>query len=51
MWNDVWMKRADLPAGFDGWQTIDATPQELSQGRLCLERLLHSSPGTQAPAL
>ncbi|NXR14491.1 TGM4 glutamyltransferase, partial [Semnornis frantzii] len=32
VWNDVWMKRTDLPAGFDGWQTIDATPQEQSQG-------------------
>ncbi|NWU99221.1 TGM4 glutamyltransferase, partial [Upupa epops] len=32
VWNDVWMKRSDLPAGFDGWQAIDATPQEQSQG-------------------
>ncbi|NWY04546.1 TGM4 glutamyltransferase, partial [Nothoprocta ornata] len=32
VWNDVWMKRPDLPAGFDGWQAIDATPQEQSQG-------------------
>ncbi|KAF1632333.1 Protein-glutamine gamma-glutamyltransferase 4, partial [Eudyptes filholi] len=32
VWNDVWMKRMDLPAGFDGWQAIDSTPQELSQG-------------------
>ncbi|NXJ93014.1 TGM4 glutamyltransferase, partial [Corythaixoides concolor] len=32
VWNDVWMKRTDLPAGFDGWQAIDATPQEQSQG-------------------
>ncbi|XP_062424467.1 protein-glutamine gamma-glutamyltransferase 4 [Rhea pennata] len=32
VWNDVWMKRPDLPAGFDGWQTIDSTPQERSQG-------------------
>ncbi|XP_064297875.1 protein-glutamine gamma-glutamyltransferase 4 [Phalacrocorax carbo] len=32
VWNDVWMKRKDLPPGFDGWQAIDATPQELSQG-------------------
>ncbi|XP_009864738.1 PREDICTED: protein-glutamine gamma-glutamyltransferase 4, partial [Apaloderma vittatum] len=32
VWNDVWMKRTDMPAGFDGWQAIDATPQELSQG-------------------
>lgn len=27
------MKRPDLPKGFDGWQAIDATPQELSQGK------------------
>ncbi|NXF32895.1 TGM4 glutamyltransferase, partial [Nyctibius bracteatus] len=32
VWNDVWMKRVDLPAGFDGWQAIDSTPQEQSQG-------------------
>ncbi|XP_051466194.1 protein-glutamine gamma-glutamyltransferase 4 [Apus apus] len=32
VWNDVWMKRTDLPTGFDGWQAIDATPQEQSQG-------------------
>ncbi|XP_075068590.1 protein-glutamine gamma-glutamyltransferase 4 [Mixophyes fleayi] len=32
VWNDVWMKRSDLPSGYDGWQAIDATPQEPSQG-------------------
>uniref|UniRef100_A0A8C4XBR9 protein-glutamine gamma-glutamyltransferase n=1 Tax=Erpetoichthys calabaricus TaxID=27687 RepID=A0A8C4XBR9_ERPCA len=32
VWNDVWMKRPDLPEGYDGWQAIDATPQELSEG-------------------
>ncbi|XP_010153209.1 PREDICTED: protein-glutamine gamma-glutamyltransferase 4 [Eurypyga helias] len=32
VWNDVWMKRRDLPSGFDGWQAIDSTPQEQSQG-------------------
>ncbi|KAM9025292.1 protein-glutamine gamma-glutamyltransferase 4 isoform 1-T2 [Ara ararauna] len=32
VWNDVWMKRTDLPPGFDGWQAIDSTPQEQSQG-------------------
>nr|XP_033789683.1 protein-glutamine gamma-glutamyltransferase 4 [Geotrypetes seraphini] len=31
VWNDVWMKRQDLPSGFDGWQAIDATPQEPSE--------------------
>jgi len=29
-WNDVWMTRPDLPKGYGGWQTIDATPQEES---------------------
>ena len=32
VWNDVWMARPDLPEGYDGWQTIDATPQESSDG-------------------
>ncbi|NXM72758.1 TGM4 glutamyltransferase, partial [Serilophus lunatus] len=32
VWNDAWMKRSDLPDGFDGWQAIDSTPQEQSQG-------------------
>lgn len=33
-WNDVWMKRPDLPLGYDGWQVVDATPQETSDGAL-----------------
>ncbi|NWV31401.1 TGM4 glutamyltransferase, partial [Grantiella picta] len=33
VWNDAWMKRTDMPPGFDGWQAIDSTPQEQSQGR------------------
>ncbi|XP_064199960.1 protein-glutamine gamma-glutamyltransferase 4-like [Anguilla rostrata] len=32
VWNDVWMKRRDLPGGYDGWQALDATPQEESGG-------------------
>ncbi|XP_064599102.1 hemocyte protein-glutamine gamma-glutamyltransferase-like [Liolophura sinensis] len=32
VWNEVWMSRADLPKGYDGWQAIDATPQETSEG-------------------
>ncbi|KAL4235373.1 Transglutaminase 1 [Mactra antiquata] len=32
VWNDVWMKRKDLPVGNDGWQVLDATPQETSDG-------------------
>ncbi|CAH0393078.1 unnamed protein product [Bemisia tabaci] len=33
-WNEVWMKRPDLNGGqgYDGWQVIDSTPQERSQG-------------------
>ena len=29
------MSRADLPPGFGGWQAIDATPQECSDGVYC----------------
>uniref|UniRef100_A0A673ITC0 Protein-glutamine gamma-glutamyltransferase K n=1 Tax=Sinocyclocheilus rhinocerous TaxID=307959 RepID=A0A673ITC0_9TELE len=32
VWNESWMTRQDLPAGNGGWQVVDATPQELSQG-------------------
>ncbi|XP_057219392.1 protein-glutamine gamma-glutamyltransferase K-like [Triplophysa rosa] len=32
VWNECWMTRPDLPAGFGGWQVVDATPQETSQG-------------------
>lgn len=32
MWNESWMARVDLPAGMGGWQVVDATPQETSQG-------------------
>lgn len=32
VWNDCWMARPDLPPGHGGWQAIDATPQETSQG-------------------
>ncbi|XP_068094142.1 protein-glutamine gamma-glutamyltransferase K [Hyperolius riggenbachi] len=34
-WNDCWMTRPDLPAGYNGWQAIDATPQETSNGIYC----------------
>ncbi|KAM3940240.1 protein-glutamine gamma-glutamyltransferase K [Leptodactylus fuscus] len=34
-WNDCWMTRPDLPAGYSGWQAIDATPQETSNGIYC----------------
>nr|XP_057929927.1 protein-glutamine gamma-glutamyltransferase K-like [Doryrhamphus excisus]XP_057929928.1 protein-glutamine gamma-glutamyltransferase K-like [Doryrhamphus excisus] len=32
VWNDCWMARHDLPPGMGGWQALDATPQETSQG-------------------
>lgn len=35
VWNDCWMRRPDLPAGYDGWQVVDATPQETSSGLFC----------------
>ncbi|XP_017573407.1 protein-glutamine gamma-glutamyltransferase K-like [Pygocentrus nattereri] len=35
VWNDCWMSRPDLPAGMGGWQVVDATPQETSQGSYC----------------
>ncbi|XP_030194376.1 coagulation factor XIII A chain [Gadus morhua] len=31
-WNECFMARADLPTGFGGWQAVDATPQETSDG-------------------
>ncbi|XP_045192044.2 hemocyte protein-glutamine gamma-glutamyltransferase-like [Mercenaria mercenaria] len=33
VWNEVWMARPDLKPSFPyGWQVIDATPQETSEG-------------------
>ncbi|XP_064466745.1 annulin-like isoform X2 [Ornithodoros turicata] len=33
VWNEVWMTRPDLsPGDYSGWQVIDATPQEESDG-------------------
>ncbi|XP_028821859.1 coagulation factor XIII A chain-like [Denticeps clupeoides] len=31
-WNECYMARLDLPEGFGGWQVVDATPQETSDG-------------------
>ncbi|XP_053402717.1 hemocyte protein-glutamine gamma-glutamyltransferase-like [Mercenaria mercenaria] len=36
VWNDVWLARPDLPPGYGGWQAIDATPQETSEGVYCM---------------
>ncbi|XP_075033769.1 protein-glutamine gamma-glutamyltransferase 5-like [Mixophyes fleayi] len=35
VWNECWMTRKDLRPGYDGWQVLDATPQELSGGTYC----------------
>lgn len=32
VWNECWFKRKDLGTQCDGWQVLDATPQELSGG-------------------
>ncbi|XP_048056100.1 transglutaminase 5, like [Megalobrama amblycephala] len=32
VWVESWMKRPDLGQGYDGWQVLDPTPQELSAG-------------------
>ncbi|XP_008309346.1 protein-glutamine gamma-glutamyltransferase 2 [Cynoglossus semilaevis] len=34
-WVESWMRRDDLPRGNDGWQVLDPTPQELSDGEHC----------------
>ncbi|TDG96377.1 hypothetical protein EPR50_G00240840, partial [Perca flavescens] len=31
-WNEVFITRDDLPPGLGGWQVVDATPQETSDG-------------------
>lgn len=35
VWNDCWLARPDLPQGNGGWQAVDSTPQETSQGTFC----------------
>ncbi|XP_051000568.1 LOW QUALITY PROTEIN: protein-glutamine gamma-glutamyltransferase E [Acomys russatus] len=32
VWNEGWFVRPDLGSQYDGWQVLDATPQERSQG-------------------
>jgi len=32
VWNECWMTRPDLQEGYGGWQAVDATPQETSDG-------------------
>lgn len=38
VWNEAWMRRPDLPAKpeYNGWQVVDATPQEASDGKLAI---------------
>uniref|UniRef100_UPI0037E9C387 protein-glutamine gamma-glutamyltransferase 2-like n=1 Tax=Semicossyphus pulcher TaxID=241346 RepID=UPI0037E9C387 len=37
VWVEGWMKRPDLKKGdkYDGWQVLDPTPQEMSEGVFC----------------
>eukprot|EP00079_Xenopus_tropicalis_P039515 XP_017953286.1 PREDICTED: protein-glutamine gamma-glutamyltransferase 5 [Xenopus tropicalis] len=32
VWCECWMARRDLPPGYGGWQVLDPTPQEASNG-------------------
>ncbi|KAM8774934.1 protein-glutamine gamma-glutamyltransferase 6 isoform 3-T3 [Rhynchonycteris naso] len=32
VWNEAWFVRNDLGSSYSGWQVLDATPQEKSQG-------------------
>ncbi|XP_072371647.1 protein-glutamine gamma-glutamyltransferase 2-like [Scyliorhinus torazame] len=34
-WIESWMTRPDLKPGYDGWQVLDPTPQERSDGIYC----------------
>ncbi|KAJ1123908.1 hypothetical protein NDU88_002375 [Pleurodeles waltl] len=33
VWNEGWFTRPDLGSAYDGWQVLDATPQERSEGK------------------
>ena len=33
MWCEAWMRRSDLPEGYDGWQVLDPTSQDRQSGR------------------
>ncbi|XP_043946131.1 protein-glutamine gamma-glutamyltransferase 2 [Protopterus annectens] len=35
VWDECWMARPDLGKGYDGWQAVDPTPQERSEGVYC----------------
>uniref|UniRef100_A0A2K6F403 Protein-glutamine gamma-glutamyltransferase 2 n=1 Tax=Propithecus coquereli TaxID=379532 RepID=A0A2K6F403_PROCO len=34
-WVESWMTRPDLEPGYEGWQALDPTPQEKSEGTYC----------------
>ncbi|XP_069351823.1 protein-glutamine gamma-glutamyltransferase 2 [Eulemur rufifrons] len=34
-WVESWMTRPDLEQGYEGWQALDPTPQEKSEGTYC----------------
>uniref|UniRef100_A0ABI7XYM0 Protein-glutamine gamma-glutamyltransferase 2 n=1 Tax=Felis catus TaxID=9685 RepID=A0ABI7XYM0_FELCA len=34
-WVESWMSRPDLQPGYEGWQALDPTPQEKSEGTYC----------------
>ena len=38
------MARPDLAPGYDGWQVLDPTPQEKSEGMACTVPALHPTP-------
>ena len=42
VWTEVWMSRPDLPAPYDvrGWQAVDGTPQEESDGSKLIQNLV-----------
>ncbi|KAK2854537.1 hypothetical protein Q7C36_006406 [Tachysurus vachellii] len=31
-WNEAYLKRRDIPEMYSGWQVVDSTPQEISEG-------------------
>lgn len=50
-WVECFMKRDDLPDGYDGWQVLDPTPQERSDGRFLTTLLLDLEVHRELPKL
>jgi len=47
VWNECHFARPDLPPGYEGWQAVDATPQETSDGTnpiIKLTQTINNSP-------